>query len=380
MYNQEPENFHTVYFPNLDATRFLAAFAVFTLHFSNEIRAIYPNLTEASWFNVIYIFTGKGGLGVNFFFVLSGFLITYLILQERKQYGQFHLGRFLIRRTLRIWPLYFIIGGIGFFLFPLIFSDYTTFHQAENYFLFLANFDEIWYGALDPINFLTAPWSVSVEEQFYLFWGFALFLLFRLKKFHPYSLIIVLYLLSFWFRFEHWQDERVLYHHTLAVAQDILIGAIIGIALFEGQRWIKWVQNLNQGWVLFGYVFGFFLCIAKNKLFMGEMVIFERFILSLFFAFVIIDQVKDEKAFYPLGMILPFNYLGKISYGLYMYHLVVMFLMTRWVDFGDLPVYLGILLYFVISFGLTVGIASLSYYFIESKLLSLKPKHRKHET
>jgi len=113
---------------------------------------------------------------------------------------------------------------------------------------------------------------------------------------------------------------------------------------------------------------------------MGEMVIFERFILSLFFAFVIIDQVKDEKAFYPLGMILPFNYLGKISYGLYMYHLVVMFLMTRWVDFGDLLVYLGILLYFVISFGLTVGIASLSYYFIESKLLSLKPKHRKHET
>ena len=174
-----PKKLHNVYFHNLDAARFIAAFAVFLLHFSNEIKGQFPSLNESSLFKLIYLFTGKGGLGVNFFFVLSGFLITYLILKEYKDYNKFHLGKFLIRRTLRIWPLYFIIGLIGFVLFPLIFSDYHTLHHPLNYFFFLANFDEIWYGANDPINFLTSPWSVAVEEQFYLFWGIVLFALFK---------------------------------------------------------------------------------------------------------------------------------------------------------------------------------------------------------
>ncbi|MGB1102049.1 MAG: acyltransferase family protein [Crocinitomicaceae bacterium] len=380
MNNLESEKFEPIYYSNLDATRFIAAFAVFLLHFSNEIRAIYPSLTETNWFNIFYLFAGKGGLGVNFFFVLSGFLITYLILQERKNYNQFHLGRFLIRRSLRIWPLYFIVGGLGFFLFPLIFSEYYTLHQPTNYFLFLANFDEIWFGAMDPINFLTAPWSVAVEEQFYLFWGLSLFVLFKLGRINLLYFILPLYLVSFWFRFEHWQEERILYHHTIAVAQDILTGAIIGFSLFNGKKWITWIHNLKPSWLLLGYLFGFALCILKNRLFPGELVIIERFVLSLFFGFIIIDQVRNEKAIYPMGKIKPFNYLGKISYGLYMYHLVVMFLLNQYIDFSALPWYIGVVLYMFLSLGLTIGIASLSYHFIEAKFLSLKPKHRKHET
>jgi peptidoglycan/LPS O-acetylase OafA/YrhL len=375
--NPESEKLQTVYFPNLDASRFLAAFAVFILHFSNEIRSIYPSINEASWFKGFYLFASKGGLGVNFFFVLSGFLITFLILNERKRFGQFHLGRFLIRRTLRIWPLYFIIGLIGFVLFPLIFADYSTLHQPQNYFLFLANFDEIWYGAHDPINFLTAPWSVAVEEQFYLFWGLALLILFRFQqRFLPW-LILLLYLISFWFRFNNWENERVLYHHTLSVCQDILTGAFIGYALFQQQKWIGRLQQTPR-WLVFSiYLVGLLLCIGKNKIFLGEMMVMERWILSLFFGFIILDQIGGKHSLFKLGRIKLFNYFGKISYGLYMYHLVIMYLLGKWIDFSSLNAYLGIFLYFILSFGMTVFSASVSFHSIESKFLSLKPKHRR---
>lgn len=368
---------HTVYFPNLDASRFLAAFAVFALHFSNEIRSVYPSISESTWFKSLYLMTGKGGLGVNFFFVLSGFLITFLILNERQRFDQFHLGRFLIRRTLRIWPLYFIIGLIGFVLFPLIFSDYTTFHQPENYFFFLANFDEIWYGANDAINFLTAPWSVAVEEQFYLFWGIALFLLFKIKVIKLPYLIYLLYLLTFWFRITHWHEERVLYHHTLAVSQDILTGSYIGYALFNRQQWIKKIQSVPRWVVLMIYILGIVVCISKNKLFAGELVIVERMVLSFFFGFIILDQIGGKHSVFKLARVKAFNYLGRVSYGIYMYHLVVMFLLTRWIDFSEFHASIGILCYLFLSFGITILTASISYHLIESKFLSLKPKHQK---
>lgn len=374
MNNSAPQKLHAVYFQNLDASRFLAAFAVFLLHFSNEIRGLFPEVSESTLFKGFYLFTGKGGLGVNFFFVLSGFLITYLILNERKRFGKFHLGKFLLRRTLRIWPLYFTIGLIGFVIFPLIFSDYWTAHDPRFYFLFMANFDEIWNGASDSINFLTSPWSVAVEEQFYLFWGIALFLLFKLKAFKPEFLILAIYVASFFFLWMNRENERVIYHHTFAVCQDILMGAFIGLSLFYKRKWIDALQNFPRFMVIAIYGLGLLLCIGKNKIFVGELVIVERFALSFFFAFVILDQIRGHHSFFKFGKIKVFNYLGKISYGIYMYHLVVMYLLMRWIDFTQWSIPVSATLFFVLSTICTIGISALSYRYFESKFLSLKPK------
>lgn len=364
----------TVYFPNLDAARFLAAFAVFLLHFSNEIRGTFPYLNAEPIFTFFYTFTGKGGLGVNFFFVLSGFLITYLILAERKNNGFFHVGKFLIRRTLRIWPLYFLIGLVGFVLFPILFSTYSTAHQPLNYFLFLANFDELWSGTLDSVNFLTAPWSVAVEEQFYLFWGLALFILFRIKKFQPLYLILILYLISFYFRWDNWQNERILHYHTLAVCQDILMGSFIGLSLFQQKKWLDVLQKIPKWGVLLAYLIGIGICVTKNKLFVGQAVVAERFLLSLFFAFVILDQIRGEHSLFKLGKMKFMTYLGKISYGLYMYHLVVMYLLLRFLPLQDFSAPVSSFIFFITSFGFTVLISAISYRYFESKFLSLKPQ------
>jgi peptidoglycan/LPS O-acetylase OafA/YrhL len=359
----------------LDAARFLAAFAVFMLHFSNEIRGLFPTIGESSIFKIFYLLTSKGSLGVNFFFVLSGFLITYLILNERKNKGYFHLGKFLIRRTLRIWPLYFIIGFIGFVLFPLLFSDYFTLHDPFYYFIFMANFDEIWNGANDSINFLTSPWSVAVEEQFYLFWGIALFGLFKLKVFKLEFLIAILYAASFIFQGMNWSEEAVIYHHTFAVCQDILMGAFIGLSLFKGRGWLEKIKTMPKLVVVAVYIIGVMLCIAKNKLFDGQFIILERAALSLFFAFVILDQIRGDHSIFKFGQLKVFNYLGKISYGIYMYHLVIMHLLLRFIPFQDYSILTSASIFFILSTALTFMVSDLSYRFIESKFLSLKPKH-----
>lgn len=374
MNNSTPKKLHTVYFQNLDAARFIAAFAVFSLHFSNEIRGLFPVVNESFLFKAIYLFTGKGGLGVDFFFVLSGFLITFLIFQEQKIHRSFHLGYFLVRRTLRIWPLYFIIGLIGFVLFPLLIEDYFTLHEPLYYFLFLANFDEIWHGANDTVNFLTSPWSVAVEEQFYLFWGIVLTIGFRLKKI-PFPLLLVfLYLLSFSFSWFNKESPEILYLHTLAVCQDILMGAFVGWSVFKGLKWIDNVQSFSRMKIILFYLAGFALIIAKNKIFQGDLILLERFVLSFFFAFIIIEQIGGKHSLFKFGRIKLFTYLGKISYGIYMYHLVVMCLLLHFFDFKSLGMMPTLFIFGSASLIFTYAVSALSYRFIESKFLALKPK------
>jgi peptidoglycan/LPS O-acetylase OafA/YrhL len=363
--------FAPVYFENLDALRFIAAFSVFVFHFFRDIRGFYPELQKNGLFDALLIVADKGGLGVNFFFVLSGFLITYLILDEKRRTGHFSLWRFLVRRTLRIWPVYFMIVGIGFVLFPLILEGYETVHRPVYYVFFLANFDELNAGAQDTINFLTAPWSVAVEEQFYLFWSLALFPLLKLARPRIEILILALTLFCLYFRWANIENERVIYFHTFSVCQDLLTGCFIGLSLYRQKSWITAVVELRRWIIVLIYLLGLLIVLAKNKLFAGDLHVFERLVISIFFGFVILDQALGRHSIFKVGKIKVLNYLGKISYGFYMYHLVVMYLLTRaigeWTAYGLIPVY------FIASLAGTIFTAMLSYHLIESQFLKLKP-------
>ncbi|MCB9223264.1 MAG: acyltransferase [Crocinitomicaceae bacterium] len=363
-----------VHFKNLDALRFLAALSVIFFHISQEAIAVYPELetnTIAKW---ILTVVQKGHLGVNFFFVLSGFLITYLILHEQEQTGNFSLKKFLIRRTLRIWPLYFMVVLVGFVIFPLLIEDYHTNHHAWRYLLFIANFDEILVGATDPINFLTAPWSVAVEEQFYLFWGIALFVIFKIKQFKPVYLVILIYIISFIFRWIYWDDYRTLYFSTFTVCQDILTGTLLGMALFKKKAFLEKIRKLSKLRVFGIYLVGFAICILKNQIFAGQLIIFERSVLSIFFGFIILDQIRGEHSIFKLGKIQVFNNLGKISYGLYMYHLIVMYLLMKWMGGWFNEGYWAFIIFAIFILICVVVISTVSYRFMEKPLLKLKPK------
>ncbi len=125
-------------FPGLNALRFIAAFLV-VLHHGETIKRKY----EMDNFEWLELFR-NGGYAVTFFFVLSGFLITYLLLKEGERTGTVKVKNFYLKRVLRIWPLYFLLIFIGTLLLPYLFSvfqiDYEmpyNLRQTWFYFLFL---------------------------------------------------------------------------------------------------------------------------------------------------------------------------------------------------------------------------------------------------
>ncbi len=158
-----------IFFPNLDGLRFLSFFSVYLFHIWVLLFDRY-SLTGTSS-GIVKFFFQNGEIGVNFFFVLSGFLITYLLIQEKKLTGKIHVANFYVRRILRIWPLFYVCILFGLVLYPLlkkiIGGELFVVAHPWTYFVFLNNFDFLKNGAPAIISVL---WSVAIEEQFYLFW------------------------------------------------------------------------------------------------------------------------------------------------------------------------------------------------------------------
>src|ERR1700693_6351175 len=108
------------YFENLDALRFFSFLFVFLFH--TKFYEWVHSLTSSNFFLWPARLLSSGGWGVKFVFVLSGFLITWLLLKEKEKNNKIDIRNFYIRRVLRIWPLYYIVFFIGFFLFPLFYK------------------------------------------------------------------------------------------------------------------------------------------------------------------------------------------------------------------------------------------------------------------
>jgi peptidoglycan/LPS O-acetylase OafA/YrhL len=279
-----------IFFPNLHGLRFVGALAVMLFHCFTLNREIWGDFYQEFWFQKVGIVLGKGHLGVVLFFVLSGFLITYLLLDESTRKGRINLVHYLMRRFLRVWPLYFVIVLFGFFVFPHLPYGLETVHEFWRFALFLSNIDEILVGLKDQINFLTATWTVSVEEQFYLTWGVLIGLIaFRKKRTYLYFFCAVI-LVSLCFRYVYLGDHRSLYYHTFSVMSDLAIGGIIGLWAFNGTA-----KRLFEGiprWVIVcGYVAGCCLLVLEGHLFKGIFFIFERFVPGVVFAFILLEQV-----------------------------------------------------------------------------------------
>ncbi len=145
-------------FGNLDGLRFICIFMVLWHH-----NPMVPS-------DVMQLF-GRGFLGVDFFFVLSGFLITTLLLRETARTGKFSMRNFYIRRLLRIVPVYFFVVTCVALYYIGVDGRTELIRLLPYYYLFLSNF------LTEHIPLLTITWSLSVEEQYYMLWPLALLLL-----------------------------------------------------------------------------------------------------------------------------------------------------------------------------------------------------------
>ncbi len=352
-------------FENLDSIRTIAFLSTFMAH------AFYTESVEvkaSTAFQWAVKFREVFSFGVPIFFVLSGFLITYLMLKEKEDQGGFSLKNFYIRRVLRIWPVYYLVLLVGFVLFPMlrgVFLDTAYVETATPwmYMSFLSNFDQINQGELPYGVGLGPTWSVSVEEQFYLFWPL-LFILFRGKKF-IYPLLLVLISSTFLTRMLGLPTK-----HLILCMIYLSVGGLFGYLSMYRNVVIKRITNIHP--VFFLASAGLTLWLIQQSFQYSLNYIFV-FLIAICIAYMIVYQCYSER--FQLKRIPFLEKLGKYTYGLYLYHVICNFISHTLI--GDVfhfedNVITSVFVKPLLSLGFSLIISYYSYHYFESYFLKMK--------
>ncbi len=361
-----------IFFPNLDGLRFLSFFSVFLFH-SWLLMFDRYNLVGTAPCITKFLFQ-NGEIGVNFFFVLSGFLITYLLIQEKKLTGKIHVVNFYVRRILRIWPLFYVCILFGLVLYPLlkkvIGGELFVVAHPWTYFVFLNNFDFLKNGAPAIISVL---WSVAIEEQFYLFWPLLLGL-FPIKKYK--FLLYAIICGSFIFRCFYFDNERVLQFHTLAVIGDMAMGGLFAYYIIFNETFRQKISSLSKLTIAGIYAAAIILLFFRKDIFPGFMIVFERIFIAIIFGLIILEQNFSNNSFFKMSSSKWISKAGIYTYGLYCIHVVaIIFVELAFKKAGfDLQNPIIILLLAVVAFVACMLMALISYHFFEKRFLKLKDR------
>lgn len=364
------------YYPELDGLRFLAFFLVF-LHHS------LINLNSSNQFlNYFLVIIHKNGwVGIDLFFILSGFLITTLLLKERKKYGSFSLKNFWIRRALRIWPLYFLAIIFGFFIAPIIyslffginFSDPKYGYEIQTklllYFLFLGNWAVSLYGYSNFHN-ISHLWTISLEEQFYFLWPIILLYINNFKSTLTFGFfILIISLLARLILVSLGIQHPGIYTNSFTRMDILSMGAILALVIFYKPKLLEKFNKLNTKF--FMYIFFILLFVFLHKIYLFDptdkfKVVFGYLVIGLAMVYLVTISLHSKSILLNYK---PIVWLGKISFGLYIWHifaidLVFNLLKTQVPEFV-LP---------FIALILTIILSTLSYYLFEINFLKLKNK------
>jgi peptidoglycan/LPS O-acetylase OafA/YrhL len=360
-------------FENLDGIRFLCFLSVFFFH---SFFTLEQTIKDNNFFIFIKTILFKNGnLGVNFFFVLSGFLITYLLIEEKKQYEKVHIIKFWIRRILRIWPLYFVCVFIGFIVFPIMkkLSGGVPNETANilYYITFTNNFDIIKNGLPDA-SILGVLWSIAIEEQFYFLWPFVLYFSPIKKLYIPFISIIIISIV-----FRIFNTTYILYEfHTFSCIGDMTIGAFGAWLIQQSDTFKLNLQRLNKFYIYLIYVVFVFLYLFKQNINYPIFHIFERIILSVVFIFIILEQCFCDNSFYKMKNFQTISKLGTYTYGLYCLHFIgilVTLTLFKKLHIKD-SIFKVIFLDTTLSLFITLIISIVSYHFFENLFLKQKDK------
>ncbi len=353
--------------PALDGVRGVAVMLVFISHLH---MILSPELTfrEVTPWKFINRTFEAGFMGVDIFFVLSGFLITSLLLKERSHNQLGMLSRFYKRRALRLLPALYALLIASFFVsrwenFPRDIQWRTTWHAL----LYLNNWNIVWnFGKAQ--NDLGHLWSLGIEEQFYLIWPLTILLLAKLKipskMLIPLilfaSLVVMVHRTSLWNNGVSW---LILYVRTDARVDSLLIGAMFAYVYRHYRvpsKILNWAASLCLvGLIYIKYRFGS----PPLQPFLFQ----EGFTVIAVLAGTIILAVAEGSWFANRVLISrPLTIIGKVSYGLYLWHLPIFVVLGRHVTSGPKPLRL------LIGITLASVVTSLSWYFVEKPFLNIK--------
>ena len=352
------------YRPELDCLRFFAFLAVFVHHsFSGD--ATYYTAHHIPFGVLIASAVSAGRFGVDLFFLLSAFLITELLLREQERFGKVDLGSFYARRILRIWPLYFL-GILIAVVLPWIDSQqYFPVRYGAAFVFMLGN----WIGILGlPVHsVMWSLWSVSFEEQFYLLWPAFI------SRARRETVLLIAAATLF---LAATIGRQVLLVHARALHSELAIFTCSVTRLDPIALGIATAVLLRRRQPSFGVISRAVLLVAGLALWMAAGYDYK---LSRGFMLLGYPAVTLGAWFIFLSNFgFPFaprilRYLGKISYGLYVFHLLALYWAFKLFG-GQLHTLRRFVLFWILSLSLTLAMAALSYRFFESPFLRLKER------
>jgi peptidoglycan/LPS O-acetylase OafA/YrhL len=365
------------YRPELDALRFGAFLCVFLTHGFPRPSSFHLEPSATRW---LLALKHAGDYGVSLFFILSSYLIMELLRRELRQTSTIHLLSFYMRRLLRIWPLYFTIITLycvaGIFRQPFRMEHGRTIANL----LLIGN----WYIFLHPsiATPLRHLWSISVEEQFYVLWP-SFFKVAKIKGIAILSIfLILLSICTIASLTAHGGDVAVkAWLNSFVEFQFFAIGCLISILLRRN------VPNIRRGyrivlvtagatmWLLSSYVFHIEQSNIPHSI-QSMITGYEVAALGSTLIFVGVLGINSEHIHSPL------RYLGKISYGLYVFHETGLLIGANMLKIAEklqiVPPSLwrgyGFLFTRVSALCVTTLLAALSYRFLETPFLGLKKK------
>ncbi|HEX9513729.1 MAG TPA: acyltransferase [Puia sp.] len=365
-----------VYLKGLNSLRFFAAFFVIISHGQISLSKL-----GFEKFNNLAIFN-RGGDAVEFFYVLSGFLITYLLQKEIRQTGTVSIRNFYLRRVFRIWPLYFLIVIIGFVLLGVLYPKLTGQHFFEFplwkgfllFICFLPNLATSLYstGMLFPLR------TIGVEEQYYLFWA-PLVKIFRNKIAYLIAVFIVFSYLWYYLLASEMLpfSATVLTFLMTQKFYAMATGGLFGLILYkypEQYRQSLFAKRLLQ-WLVFIVIAYYYLVGYPGYLYPGEVI--THFLMCGFYGLLILNSSLLDRPVVNLEK-KTLVYLGTISYGLYMCHMLVDYVLrfTIMKIHGE-RIGFGLLMpvYHILLLGGAILLASISYKYFESYFLRLKERY-----
>jgi peptidoglycan/LPS O-acetylase OafA/YrhL len=363
-----------VHFPGLNELRFIAWFVVFLGHVEQW----------KEFYGYRYRYWIHGRLGVVLFFVISGFLITYLLLSEKWSLGSISIKDFYARRILRIWPLYFLLILSCMFVVNRIGPLAAPAYQA----IIDRHFWEILWGyalfvptLVPPVLHTVQVWSIAVEEQFYIVWPWFV----KWGRGAPFLMLVPFLAIFAPTIIRQWPLDGHDSADTIAAAEYarhfscLAIGCLTAICYMAAPRLLLrfFYHPAIQASVLSCLVV--FLWIGhrggQEAIIMWDLGADAR-CYSLLFGIVILNVATNPRPLIRLENRIA-DYLGRISYGLYMYHPIAIALAIHALGPLISDNYRGWLsnaAVYILSFGLSVLVASASYHFFEQPFLRLKSR------
>ena len=362
------------YRPELDTLRFFAFLGVFVFHVIPHDADFYltHHLLTPRVVPLVCAVSGAGAFGVDLFFALSAYLITILLIREEESQGHINVRAFYVRRILRIWPLYFFFIAVAALVQLWDRTQHLSWSYIAGFLLLAGNWVYVWQGL--PHSIANPLWSVSIEEQFYLIWPLALRRLSRAQMIYAViGLLLLANAARVYLVFTHVLGAGIEYN-TFARLDAIALGILVAYAL--GSK----VPNLSlsRRVALAGISLSLWCVVAACTTLNAQTeaapvlgTLLGRPLVAIGAAGMLIAVIGAPAAGARILSNSWLTYLGRISYGLYVYHLAGLLLAKHLFRANSVK---GFAEYAVSGFVFTLIISSISYRWLETPFLKMKER------